>query len=588
MRRFRAATSSTAGLISILLTYLLLIILILVFARQIISDASLESPISGFIVIPLVSILPVLLLIAIGLNVLRVIREKRRGKVGAQLKIRFMLFFTFITLLSAIPQGILSVSFIEIAMRAWFSAPVAEGLEDGVALVLQYHQEKVDALKVFGSSPMLDDVLKDVERSPEAVWNIISKTSTLVNSIEIFNAEGAQYGFFGDERGRMRVERLEKNKEGLLQGVSYTDYSALRYLRKHRVGNQEYFVIMSTIILKDFGKMAERLTDSNDTFHQIDLFLPTFRIVLIVFYSVFSVPLILLSLLVSFLISEEVIQPILNLEEATRRVADGDFSYRILDRSGNELAALVRSFNDMVSELELSRAKLLQSEKISAWKEIAQRMAHEIKNPLTPIKLSAQRILHKHRQGKGDLDRILEPAIQSIITEVENLNNLLLEFRDFARLPAPEMVSTNLHSLIEEVLAMYSGFHPAVQVEFDDFDPDIAVQVDRNQMKRVFSNLIKNAFEAIEDRGTVSIRSNLVRKGNKQYCRIQIKDTGTGIDPSLRNKVFNPYLTTKDGGTGLGLPIVERIIFDHEGQIWFETEQNIGTTFYIDLPLGDL
>ena len=585
MIRQRTATTSIAGLISILIIYFSLIVLILVFARQIISDVSLESPISYYVVIPVAVFLPLLLAVVIGLNVYRIWREKRRGHPGVTLKIRLMLFFTIITLLSSIPQGILSVSFIEIAMSRWFSSPIAEGLDGGVDLVLQYNLEKVKGLRTFGGSPLLTGLYRDIPRSPENVWDGISKTSNLADSLQIYLRGGEEYAFFGDERGKVSYQRVSTWESGLANRESYEEFSALRYLRRQTIGDTEYLIILSTIIPKDFDKKAERLTASNDTFNQIDLFQPVFRITLILFYLFFSFPLILLSLLISFLLSEEVIQPIVSLEDATRRVADGDFSYRILNRADNELSSLVTSFNRMVSELESSRHKLLQTEKISAWQEIAQRMAHEIRNPLTPIKLSAQRILYRYLDKNENFDTILKQAVSTIIHEVENLNNLLGEFRDFARLPAPQITDTPLKSIIEEITVAYRESHSHVSFDLEDLDSELTIPADESQMRQVFTNLIKNACEAIENEGTVMLRTDLVRKRDKQYCRIQVKDTGSGILKDFHGQVFNPYFTTKDGGTGLGLPIVERIIFDHSGQIWFETEKNTGTTFFIDLPL---
>ena len=240
----------------------------------------------------------------------------------------------------------------------------------------------------------------------------------------------------------------------------------------------------------------------------------------------------------------------------------------------------------MVSELEGFRTKILQTEKIAAWQEIARRMAHEIKNPLTPIKLSAQRIIKRYQTDPDSFGTMLEPAIDTIINEVESLNRLLAEFSDFARLPAPMIAKENLSSMIEEVISVYAGSYPRVGLHLDGVDPDIVLDVDRNQIKRAFANILKNSFDSISDSGTISIRTDLVRKGKYRYCRIQVKDTGTGIDPEHHEKVFNPYFTTKEKGTGLGLPIVERIVFDHNGRIWFESQPGDGTTFFIDLPTG--
>jgi nitrogen fixation/metabolism regulation signal transduction histidine kinase len=308
-------------------------------------------------------------------------------------------------------------------------------------------------------------------------------------------------------------------------------------------------------------------------------------VAVVVFYVFFSFPILLLSIMISFILSEEIIRPIVNLEEATRRVAEGDFSFRILARSGDELSLLVSSFNRMVSELERSRLKIMQTEKITAWQEIAQQLAHEIKNPLTPIKLSAQRILRKYQNAPEELGDVLEPGVRSIIREVDSLNHLLQEFRDFARLPNPQRDWVNLHELVEEVAGVYEHSAPELAIQTDGIDRNMMVNADPKQLKQVFGNLFKNAMEAMDRKGQLFVRADLVKKGNSSYCRIQIQDTGPGIHKDSYDKVFNPYFTTKRDGTGLGLSIVERIVFDHKGQIWFETQQGVGTTFFIDLPL---
>jgi nitrogen fixation/metabolism regulation signal transduction histidine kinase len=327
------------------------------------------------------------------------------------------------------------------------------------------------------------------------------------------------------------------------------------------------------------------LTASREIFTQLDRFGTIFRLVLVFFFSIFSFPMLLLSILVSFLLSEEIMRPIVNLEEATRRVAEGDFSYRILGRASDELSMLVSSFNRMISELERSRLKLLQTEKVTAWQEIAQRLAHEIKNPLTPIKLSAQRLLRKAQTDPAGLEGIVENSVRAIINEVDNLDRLLREFRDFSRLPAPIMTDVNLRRLVNEVAEVHAAPYKNIQFRIDEVPEDLIVKADETQLKQVFINLFKNAFEAIEGEGRVTVRADLVRKGNTQYCRIQVQDTGRGVGKEYQNQVFNPYFTTKNAGTGLGLPIVERIIFDHKGQIWFETQEGVGTSFFIDLPM---
>jgi nitrogen fixation/metabolism regulation signal transduction histidine kinase len=247
------------------------------------------------------------------------------------------------------------------------------------------------------------------------------------------------------------------------------------------------------------------------------------------------------------------------------------------------LSVLANSFNTMISELEQSRTKLRQTEKVTAWQEIAQRMAHEIKNPLTPIKLSAQRIERAYTQGSPKTGEIIRGAVNSISDEINKLNQLLAEFRDFARLPEPNLEKVDIAEMLESLIETYSSSYPEIIPNTEGLN-SYTVRIDANQMNRVFSNLLKNGCEAMRGKGEISLRTDLVRKGHTHYCRIQIEDSGSGIPGELEEKVFHPYFTTKEHGTGLGLPIVERIIADHHGEIWFESQEGVGTTFFIDLP----
>ena len=291
----------------------------------------------------------------------------------------------------------------------------------------------------------------------------------------------------------------------------------------------------------------------------------------------------------SLLLTERIISPIVHLEDATRRVAEGDFSFRILTRPRDELSGLVESFNGMVSELDRSRRKLLQAERITAWQEIAQRLAHEIRNPLTPIKLSAQRILKKHADiaaatGADEFGRVLGSSVSAIIKEVENLERLLREFADFAKLPVPQPLPVNMKEILQEVTSVYASLSSTVKIDISPVPDSLVLSVDRSQMKRVFANLFTNAIQAMPDGGLLGVRTDIVKKAHISYCRIAVSDTGTGIAEQDRERVFDPYFTTKKDGTGLGLAIVQRIVFDHKGNVWAESDGSSGTTIFIDIP----
>ncbi len=288
----------------------------------------------------------------------------------------------------------------------------------------------------------------------------------------------------------------------------------------------------------------------------------------------------------AILLTERIISPLVHLEDATRRVAEGDFGFRILTRPRDELANLVDSFNSMVAELERSRKKLLQAERITAWQEIAQRLAHEIRNPLTPIKLSAQRILKKHSElgAAEQFDKVLFSSTAAIIREVETLEKLLREFSDFAKLPVPQPAPVNLRELLGEVASTYAHMSGTVRIDLEEVPRSVVLSADPGQIRQVFANLFKNAIQAMPSGGVLAVRADTVKKASTSYCRIAVSDTGTGIDEKDRERVFDPYFTTKKDGTGLGLAIVQRILFDHKGNVWVESDGRAGTTFYIDLP----
>ena len=245
----------------------------------------------------------------------------------------------------------------------------------------------------------------------------------------------------------------------------------------------------------------------------------------------------------------------------------------LLDSDNNPLGVLV-VFED--------HTELIKAQRASAWQEVARRIAHEIKNPLTPIQLSAERILQKYRRKAKDLDSILEPSIQTIITQVKDLKRLVDEFSRFARMPEAQPVPNDINRIIEESLALYRTSHSDLTIE-QNFAPDIpTIKVDSDQMKRVFTNLIENAVESMENSGQIAISTSFDADINAVL--IEVADEGVGVAPEDKDKLFLPYFSTKQDGTGLGLAIVNRIIADHNGYIRIEDNVPKGTKVIIELP----
>jgi two-component system, NtrC family, nitrogen regulation sensor histidine kinase NtrY len=225
---------------------------------------------------------------------------------------------------------------------------------------------------------------------------------------------------------------------------------------------------------------------------------------------------------------------------------------------------------------------LMRAQKVAAWGEVAKKLAHEIKNPLTPIQLSAQRIRKAHLKGAPDFEKVLTECTGAIVQEVEALKNLVDEFAQFARLPAANLVPGSLHEVIEQALSLYDGLFADVRV-LRRLAPDVpALRLDSDQMKRVLINLVDNAIEATEKRGTVTISTEYDRLQGR--VRLGVGDDGPGIPPEDRDKLFVPHFSTKKRGSGLGLAIVSRIVQEHHGSIRVEDNPPRGARFVVELP----
>ena len=228
-------------------------------------------------------------------------------------------------------------------------------------------------------------------------------------------------------------------------------------------------------------------------------------------------------------------------------------------------------------------SELIKAQKAAAWREVAQRIAHEIKNPLTPIQLSAQRLRKKFFDKAPDFERIFDDSTQVIINEVSSLKQMVDEFSKFARMPAPRLAEGSMHDVIKEVVTLYQGAHK--DVEFvSELDQDLpSLNFDREQFKRVFVNLFDNAIQAMNQKGRLWVTTRYDTKQRRAV--VSVADEGSGIAPEDQEKLFVPYFSRKKTGTGLGLAIVRRIITDHEGQIQAANNHPRGAVFTFELPV---
>jgi len=229
--------------------------------------------------------------------------------------------------------------------------------------------------------------------------------------------------------------------------------------------------------------------------------------------------------------------------------------------------------------------QLIKAQRMAAWREVARRIAHEIKNPLTPIQLSAQRLRRRYLEKFSEDDTVFDECTGMIIRQVDELKNLVNEFSNFARMPASRPTPNNLNQIVAEALILFEEGHKEIDFSFDP-DPEVPVfNLDRDQIKRSVINLIDNAVGAMDQSGTIHLETHFNHE--LQMVTLTVKDTGCGIAPEIKSRLFEPYFSTKKTGTGLGLAIVSTIISDHNGYIRVRDNRPRGTQFIIELPITD-
>lgn len=271
-------------------------------------------------------------------------------------------------------------------------------------------------------------------------------------------------------------------------------------------------------------------------------------------------------------------RPLRDLTRAASAVSNGNLDIAVNARSQDEIGELAQSFNDMVAKLKASRSELAKHERESAWREMAKQVAHEIRNPLTPIKLSMQHVRQAFRDKAPDREAILERVIQTVIDQIETLSRIALEFSNFAKLPESKYERVEIESLLRETVNLFNEVQ-GINFVLNLSPQTLTILADRDKLRGVFVNIVKNAIQAIERKGSITLETRL----ENRVCVVRITDTGPGISDEVQSKIFEPNFSTKSEGMGLGLAIAKRVIEEHGGRITCSSERGKGTTFEIRL-----
>jgi two-component system nitrogen regulation sensor histidine kinase NtrY len=302
---------------------------------------------------------------------------------------------------------------------------------------------------------------------------------------------------------------------------------------------------------------------------------------------------ILLAIALSLWIAARVSRPIEQLAGAAEEVAGGNWDVRVAVHGRDEVGVLAQSFNHMTAQLVSQRERLVQTERVAAWRELARRLAHELKNPLFPLQLTVENLIRARELPEAEFDEVFRESTATLGMEIANLKTIIGRFSDFSKMPKPELERIDARDVVERVRALYEpassaacrsnkGEAEAAKIRFEVqlADEPMPLDADAELLHRALSNLVLNAMDALPQGGTLTLGAQL----QGEMVEFRVADTGEGITPEECERLFTPYYTTKEHGTGLGLAIVQSVVADHNGTITVESRPGTGVTFVINLP----
>jgi two-component system, NtrC family, nitrogen regulation sensor histidine kinase NtrY len=292
---------------------------------------------------------------------------------------------------------------------------------------------------------------------------------------------------------------------------------------------------------------------------------------------------VLVAVLASLWFAARVTRPVVSLANAARLVAAGDLGAKVDVESGDELGELAAAFNRMTEDLEQQKDRTLQAERVAAWRELARRLAHELKNPLFPLQVTVENLMRAKQKSPEMFEEVFNEGTTTLLAEINNLKIIIGRFSEFSKMPQPQRRPTQVNEVVRSVLRVFQAQFQeknqiSVHTELAVTLPEISV--DPDLLHRALQNLVLNAIDAMPQGGELTLRTGALG----DHVEISVSDTGSGLTQEECGRLFTPYYTTKQQGTGLGLAIVQSVVSDHGGKISVESTQERGTTFRIELP----
>ena len=533
---------------------------------------------------------------------------------------KLMVLFVGMALLPTVVLGLVSYHLISRSVERWANHQIALTLANSAAIIGDA-SELAHTLELYENVPLTDTAeLLAVDEALVAVLDNFDPEAVEIRATEFADAYGSYLIAVYDWDGHL-VFSTDPNHppETLTTFLGLLDALPDGPTISHKLAGQGFLICGVPIFSEDgrkrlgamvIGKsmaltpaqMRAQMSAIHNKLNRLGAdidaegtaYRRTERRTTVIALLITAALIVVVAFFVSRVLAKGINTPIRSLVAGTEQISNGNLDYQVAVRTDDEFALLADAFNRMVSDLKARTEELRRAEKIAAWQDIAQKLAHEIKNPLTPIQLSAQRLQRRYRNNPDNLSEVLERCTQTIITEVEGLRRLLDEFSVLAQMPAPQLSPVSLRETLDATLVLFDEFPDHIDCQID-FPTDLpAVSADGDHLKRAFLNLINNALEAMSKnltplpplrknrgKGILTIRAFVSTDQSKVF--MQFTDTGPGIPPEVRPKLFTPHVSTKRDGMGLGLAIVKKVMTDLGGDIRLEDTQpdQVGATFVL-------
>ena len=528
-------------------------------------------------------------------KIYNIFKERKKGKLGSETSLRYILVFSAATILPSVLIAIFSLLLLNVGLQKYFDKKIKSVVNNSAEVAKNYLEQTRNSIE---SDIIL--MYMDINNKPGMFYDNREKFLRLLASQRLLRRLDEVYLL--DSSGNIIMSSMVDSSlpyvappdEAFARSlenkpIRITDPKTNRTSALVKLGN---FIDTYLYIVKFIDpKLISNIMESGEAisfYYSVQDRKTGIKITFAIIYVLIVSLLLFLTVIISINFVSRLTRPIINLIGASEKISKGDLNAKVPKiETDKEFKKLNENFNSMIDKLKKQQDKLLMSERHSAWENVARKLAHEIKNPLTPIQLSIDRLREKYSEKIGDEKNNFSGYLNTITKQIKDIEYLVNEFSDFARMPKPVLKKINLNQIINRAINMHELSESKIKFNFSKIKSSNFIKGDEEQLNRVFVNLIKNSAESINEKiiknADFKGKINIDIKDDSDYIYVTFLDNGLGFNQVDKQKMITPYFTTKKNGTGLGLAVVTKVISDHNSFIEFNAI-NKGAEIKITIP----